>query len=114
MREKIERWWLNLARLYTFHTPVAKGKYRLYQTALDFCRFLPTEIEAKTHDGRRYIINLTDGMHQSVFFLGEYERAVTDIISAVVKKGDVCLDVGANFGWYTTLLSRLCGGANGG
>ncbi len=112
MREKIERWCLNLIRLYTFHTPVAKGKYRLYQTAIDACRFPPKEIEAKTHDGRRYKIDLTDGMHQSVFFLGEYERAVTDVISAVVKKGDVCLDVGANFGWYTTLLSRLCGGAD--
>lgn len=114
MREIIERWWLNFIRLYTFHTPIAKGKYRLYQAALDVCRFPPKEIEAPTHDGRRYSVDLTDGMHKSVFFLGEYEPAVTDVISSVVKKGDVCLDVGANFGWYTTLLQKLCGGSNGG
>ena len=114
MREKIERWWLNLIRLYTFHTPVAKGKYRLYQTALDVCRFPPKEIEAKTHDGRCYSLDLTEPMHQSVFFLGEYERAVTDVISSVVAEGDVCLDIGANFGWYTMLLQHLCGGLDTG
>ena len=109
-RRKTELLFLKLIRLYTFHTPIAKGKYRLYQAALDVCRYPPKEIEAATHDGRRYAVDLTDGMHKSVFFLGEYEPPVTDVISSVVKKGDVCLDVGANFGWYTTLLSQLCGG----
>lgn len=80
--------------------------------ALDFCRYAPTEIETTTIDGRRLQVDLTSRMHETVFFLGEYEKAVTDAIGSVVKPGDVCLDVGANFGWYTTLLHRLCGGAN--
>jgi FkbM family methyltransferase len=104
--------WLQTVRLYTFNTPISKGKYRLYQTALNLCRYPPTQIETKTRDGRRFCGNLTEEMHHSVFFLGEYERAVTDVISSVVFRDDVCLDIGANFGWYTTLLYRLCG--NGG
>lgn len=109
MRRTIERLWLKSVRFYTFNTPIPKGKYRLYQAALNLCRYPPTQIETKIHDGRRFCVHLTEEMHRSVFFLGEYERAVTDIISSVVRKDDVCLDVGANFGWYMTLLHRLCG-----
>ena len=108
LRKTIERLWLKSVRFYTFNTPISKGKYRLYQTALNMCRYPPTQIAAQVRDGRRFSLNLTEGMHESVFFLGEYERAVTDVISSVVLKGDVCLDIGANFGWYSTLLSRLC------
>ncbi len=108
MRKTIERLWLNSIRFYTLNTPFPKGKYRLYQTALNLCRYPPAQIETKIRDGRQFRVDLTEEMHQSVFFLGEYERAVTNIISKVVLKSDVCLDVGANFGWYTTLLCRAC------
>ena len=108
LRTTIERLWLKSIRFYTFNTPIPKGKYRLYQAAVNLCRYPPTQIETKIRDGRRFRGNLTEEMHQSVFFLGEYERAVTDIISSVVRKDDICLDIGANFGWYATLLNRLC------
>ena len=107
-RKTIERSWLKLIRFYTFNTPISKGKYRLYQAALDLCRYPPKQIVTKISDGRRFCVDLTGGMHQSVFFLGEYERAVTDVISSVVQIEDVCLDVGANFGWYTILLNQIC------
>lgn len=60
-------------------------------------------------DGRRFFVDLSTGMCETLFFLGEYERAVTRTISLVVESGDVCLDAGANFGWYTTLLHQLSG-----
>lgn len=112
IRENIERLFLKSIRSYTFNTPLAKGKYRLYQTALNFCRFPPTHVETTVADGRRYAVDLTTRMHETVYFIGEYEPAVTSVISSVVKTGDVCLDVGANFGWFTILLHRLCGGEN--
>ena len=108
LRSTIERLWLKSVRFYTFNTPISKGKYRLYEAALNLCRYPPTQIATEIRDGRRFRLNLTEEMHKSVFFLGEYERAVTDVIAAVVRKDDICLDIGANFGWYTTLLSRLC------
>lgn len=112
MRELLERLFLKTVRLYTFNTPIPKGKYRLYETALKKCRAAPREIAAKADDGRNFRVDLTGGMHASVFLLGEYEPAVSTVVSAIVRRGDVCLDIGANFGWFTTLMARLTGTEN--
>jgi FkbM family methyltransferase len=104
---------LKLVRLYTYNTPISKGKYRLYETALKLCRNRPDSIEVGVKDGRRLSANLTTGMHDQVFFLGEFERAVTRIAASLIKPGDVCLDVGANFGWYTTLFGARIGDRGG-
>ncbi len=109
VRAKVEEILLKTVRLYTFNTPLSKGKYRLYQTAMKFCRDLPTKLESDARDGRRFSINLTSGMDNTVFFLGEYEQKLTDIVVRLLKQGDVCLDVGANFGWYSTLFYKHCG-----
>lgn len=108
-RAKIEEIFLRAVRLYTFNTPIAKGKSRLCLTAMDLCRHLPTEIEAEAIDGRRFSVNLTTGMNIGVFFFGEHDRALTEIVASLLREGDVCLDVGANFGWYTTLFYKHCG-----
>lgn len=96
-----------LVRLYTFNSPIRKGKYRLALLALSLSPDLPDKVLAKTFDGRRLFVN----PHISPFFyfLGEYEYAITKIISSVVLPNDICLDVGANIGWYTTLLQKRVG-----
>lgn len=98
---------LKFVRLYTFYSPIRKGKYRLFELALKNCRNLPENIITKTVDGRTLRANLKNKMFDTVFFIGEYERAVTKVISQIVRPNDICLDVGANFGWYSTLLSNL-------
>jgi FkbM family methyltransferase len=113
IRGKLAENWLKLVRLYTFNAPVRKGKYRLFQLAMRLCDELPTELPALATDGRKLNANLASGMCDQVFFLGEYERYVTKVMKTVVRKGDVCLDVGANFGWFTTLLHRAVTGENG-
>lgn len=112
LREITERLFLKSIRFYTFNTPISKGKYRLYQAALNLCQLPPTHIKTKTSDGRQYLVDLTTGMNETVYFLGEYEPAVTQVVSSVIKSGDVCLDIGANFGWFTILLHRLCSNKN--
>jgi FkbM family methyltransferase len=110
LRDSIGLGLLKLIRLYTLNSPIRKGKYRLSHLALQLSRTLPGEAIVSTTDGRRLYADLSSwGMYESVYFLGEYERAVTEFINSVVRSGDVCLDIGANFGWYTTLLHRLCG-----
>ncbi len=109
MRAFIDNMGLKLVRLYTYHSPIRKGKYRLVNMALWLCKSPPEKIMSVTRDGRRFESNLTTGMQETVFFMGEYERAITCVISKMVEIGDVCLDVGANFGWYATLLSKLSG-----
>ena len=46
-------------------------------------------------------------MYDLVYFLGEYEKFVTEVIGSVVRSNDACFDVGANFGWFTTFLLNL-------
>lgn len=105
----LERLIINLARAYTFHTPITRGRHRAYLAALSLCRNLPERSPARTRDGRRFSVNWKTGMQTTVFFLGEYEKAISDIVEKVVFPGDVCIDAGANFGWYTTLFRKLAG-----
>lgn len=49
-------------------------------------------------------------MQTTVYFLGEYEKVLTEIVISILREGDACLDIGANFGWYTTLFHKYCGG----
>jgi FkbM family methyltransferase len=86
-----------------------RGKLRLARFGMRFAHDLPGEVLVPTTDGRRIYADLATGMCDLVFFLGEYERAVTHVVRSVVRPGDVCLDVGANMGWYTTLLAGLVG-----
>jgi FkbM family methyltransferase len=98
-----------IIRLYTFHTPLKKGRHRLAVFAKNLDGNLPKELLTSTKDGRKFIIDPAPHPYEKVYFLGEYEPEVTEIISKIVKKGDVCLDIGANIGWYTTLLQKLVG-----
>lgn len=100
---------LKAVRLYTYNTPIAKGKYRLFQTSLGLLKEKPTAIYARSKDGRRFIADLTTGMEEMLFFLGEYEPAISMIARRLIRNGDICLDVGANFGWYTTMMAVLAG-----
>ena len=109
LRPRVERAFLSLLRLYTFHTPIAKGKFRISDIALRLCKYPPERVEVPTKDGRRLYANLGTGIEGLLFFQGTYETALTEKVSMLVRDGDVCIDVGANFGWYTTLLRKLCG-----
>jgi FkbM family methyltransferase len=50
-----------------------------------------------------------DWMYEGLYFFGEYEPWQTRIYRSLIRPGDVCLDVGANFGWYSTLFALWCG-----
>lgn len=107
MKGNIAKNWLKLIRLYTFHTPIKKGKYRLYQFALNRVDGIPEIDRAYSQDGRVFAAKMETRMYDMVYFLGEYENYVTQVIGSVVKPDDICFDVGANFGWFTTYLLRL-------
>ncbi|HEX8371053.1 MAG TPA: FkbM family methyltransferase [Pyrinomonadaceae bacterium] len=107
--QKIEITWLNLIRLYTFYFPVNKGKWRASAFARKLCRHLPEKILATTKDGRKLYVALSDWAGESIFFLGKHEQFSAEIFARHIKRGFVCLDVGANIGWHTTLMSRLSG-----
>lgn len=96
-------------RLYTANTPIARGRYRVFLVAQSLLRELPGDLPVHLPDGRRFVVNLATGMQSTVFFLGEYERALTFFVEKLIREGDVCLDVGANFGWYASIFRKHCG-----
>jgi FkbM family methyltransferase len=63
------------------------------------------------NDGRRYLFDPSRaaGWLYSIPFSGTFEEKETEYLRTFVRPGWVCLDVGACFGWYTLLLSRLVG-----
>lgn len=103
--------WLRLVRLYTFNFPVQKGKGRLFNLAKSFCRRLPQNVVTPTRDGRRLEISFRDWTEDMIYFLGTYEVFCTEVIGRHINEGDICFDVGANIGWYSTLFQKLCGEA---
>ena len=109
VRESIERSWLRAVRFFTYNTPIQKGKYRVASAAQAMCRVFPKEVLTPARDGRMLRVDFAPRAWDSVFFFGEYERPLSKVVESIIRPGDVCLDVGANFGWYTTLLSRLVG-----
>jgi FkbM family methyltransferase len=108
-RETVERALLSAVRAYTYNTPIPRGKHRAYLLALKLCKSLPDKMLAETKDGRKFVVHLNTGMQTTVYFLGEYEKALTEIVKSLLREGDICLDVGANFGWYSTLFHKYCG-----
>lgn len=60
-------------------------------------------------DGRKFYIEKISLVKRHLFFLNEYEDYETNIIRKIVKPGDYVLDVGASFGWFTTLMSKIVG-----
>ena len=44
-----------------------------------------------------------------IHYFGVWEARQTRAVRRLVRPGDVCVDVGANIGWYTLLLGRLAG-----
>ena len=58
-------------------------------------------------EGKLYIRDKTDlwGFLKN----GVYEPLETEIVKSIVKPGNICLDIGANIGYYTVLMSKLGG-----
>lgn len=71
---------------------------------------IPAEEVVATREGIRVRVR-ADGMYEDVYFWGDYEPYHTKIFRRIVRPGDVVLDVGANFGWFTTLFATWVGDA---
>ena len=69
---------------------------------------IPNGAIVQTRDGLRVRVS-RDWMYYDVYFWGDYEPYHTKIYRRLVREGDVVLDVGANFGWFTTHFARWVG-----
>jgi FkbM family methyltransferase len=90
------------------NTPIRRGKYRAFLAARSICKTFPGNLIGTARDGRQFSIDLSSGMQDTVYFLGEYEPAITALIEPIIAKNGcrTFVDAGANFGWYTTLFFK--------
>jgi FkbM family methyltransferase len=62
-----------------------------------------------TVHGFQFACDLGDWIGQYVFVTGSYEEPTAALMAQLVCPGDLVVDVGANVGFFTLLLSRLVG-----
>jgi FkbM family methyltransferase len=57
------------------------------------------------------LVNLYKGsfVDDKLIFTGSFEPNISRIMRSIVNTGDVCIDIGANIGLHTILLSKLVG-----
>lgn len=55
------------------------------------------------------IINFNGGIGEQIFYKGVYHYNLTQFFQNIVKPGWICIDGGANIGWFTCLLARSVG-----
>jgi len=53
------------------------------------------------------VVTANEDVGREIYYLGDYEPNETNFLGRVLRESDVCLDVGANIGYYTTLMARI-------
>lgn len=59
--------------------------------------------------GGEVLADLNDHVGRSAFYVGDLDRKITWVCKKIVRDGDTVLDIGANIGMVTVLLSDLVG-----
>lgn len=59
--------------------------------------------------GAEILVPLNDYVGRAVYFVGDLDRKITEVIRRIVRPGDTVLDIGANLGIITMQLASLVG-----
>ncbi len=84
-----------------------------YRSILDLgvrfgCHLNPIHYVPDVH-GSKMHLRAIDVVSLSIALTGAWEPFETKLVTKVVRRGNVAVDVGAHIGYYTLLLSRLVG-----
>jgi FkbM family methyltransferase len=69
-------------------------------------------IPSDTAYGFRMLASPRDYMSYGIYFFGEYDPRMSDLLTRFVEPGQTCWDIGAGLGWFTLLMASRVG-ANG-
>lgn len=108
----IETGTIRLAAAYLRHTPIEWGRWRLTNFMLPILRKLGSMMGSTvitTRNGFRFHCRLDDWLSQYVYLTGTYERMTSVVMSQLMRRGDIAMDVGANIGYFSLLLAHRAG-----
>jgi FkbM family methyltransferase len=60
-------------------------------------------------DGRSFHLPADPGPYAQIFTRGEFERAESTAVRALVRPGDLVVDIGANLGWFSLVMAEAVG-----
>ncbi len=100
------------ARTFTSQFPSARGVSRIMN--LTERRIVPAlpeldRLTVRCDDGRAFDVSVHDPAAFNLMMLGGRDPLESAWVRRLVRPGDVMFDIGANFGWYTTLAAKLVG-----
>jgi FkbM family methyltransferase len=87
------------------------GAFVYRNVSSPLCERLGGAIEVPVLGDGRMIVDTSDPIGRTIAASGVWEPGVTALFHGLLSPGDVCIDVGANVGYYTLLASRLVGPA---
>jgi FkbM family methyltransferase len=99
-------------RGYLRYAPMALGKQTCWSVVLrHFLGLEPPEwnFTVKTVFGGKVSANTRDTIGKYIYYFGVWEPNLTHWIRRHLRPGDVCIDVGANIGYFSLLASLLVG-----
>ena len=95
-----------LLRAYIRWAPWRLGKRTLWTWAGEALARQRRSFVARTRYGFRIAGDQSLIMPRCIYWFGEWEPPLSDWIRRALRPGDVFVDVGANFGWFTLLAAR--------
>jgi FkbM family methyltransferase len=90
--------------------PILTSSRAAARLNLDFLH-APVSALARTRDGIDFPVDTTDLIQRFIYLFGVWEPNITAWIRSRLQPGDTFIDVGAHFGYYSTLASKLVGAA---
>jgi FkbM family methyltransferase len=70
---------------------------------------LDEAMPSDTAYGFRMLASPRDYMSYGIYFFGEYDPRMSDLLTRFVEPGQTCWDVGAGLGWFSLLMGRRVG-----
>lgn len=95
-----------LVRGYLRRCPITEGKSLILNLTKNW--IIPEDpiVIFETKYPFRLKVNLANSEHQYLYFYSTHdERYVATKLPKIIKRGDICWDIGANIGFYTCLLA---------
>jgi FkbM family methyltransferase len=66
-------------------------------------------VRYKLIDGRYFVVHQNDYLSLEIYLQKSYEKLESQVVKNLLNPDDIAIDIGANVGYYTALLSKLVG-----